>query len=113
MKYSAFVLLVIVGMLLAACAPATTMPLITPQLESTTSPGNSADTAVPPAAVPAGTEAAAASAAPQCVVGSDLFPAPEADVASALAAIPPVSAQDHMRGNPEAKITILEYSDFM
>ncbi len=104
MKLTPVVLLVILGMLLAACAPATTMPLVTPLPDSPTVP-NPVDGTPPPTSPQA--------SAPACTPGTALFPPPDAETAAVIAAIPPVTDQDHMRGNPEAKITIMEYSDFM
>jgi protein-disulfide isomerase len=40
---------------------------------------------------------------------SPLLPAPDPVITGAL---PPVTETDHIRGNPAAKYTIIEYSDF-
>jgi len=104
MKFNLVVLMVILLMMLAACAPATTMPLVTavPNPIDTTPPPGSPQAVVPEVAT-----------IPACTPGTAIFPPPDAATAAVIAAMPPVTDQDHMRGNPEAKITIMEYSDFM
>ena len=113
MKSTPIIILVVLGLMLAACAPATTMPLVTPITDATIAPVEPVNTAVPSSPQPVNTESAVISASPACNPGTALFREPDAQSAAVIAALPEVTIQDHMRGNPEAKITILEYSDFM
>jgi cyclophilin family peptidyl-prolyl cis-trans isomerase/protein-disulfide isomerase len=48
-----------------------------------------------------------------CEAGFSVLTPPDAATAALAAAIPPVTDADWSRGNPDAKYTIIEYSDFM
>ncbi len=84
-----FFLLLLLSLLLAACS--------------------SAPAAIPTATVTPAPAPTAAADVPQCTIEASL-PAIDPDEAARFA---PVTETDWIRGNPDAKITLLEYSDFM
>ncbi len=114
-KYPIFLILV-TGIVLASCVPATTMP-------SFVEPTAAATEAVVNTTVPVESPAAQATEAPAvvptevgpatCQVVTDVLPPLDEATAALGAAIPPVTEADWSRGNPDAKYTIIEYSDFM
>jgi cyclophilin family peptidyl-prolyl cis-trans isomerase/protein-disulfide isomerase len=110
MKTSPVILLLVVGIILAACAPATTMPSFvepTAVVEETAAPAPSTEqTGATEAVVPVNDGPAV------CKPGFSVLSAPDPTQTALAAGIPPVTADDWSRGNPEAKYTIIEYSDF-
>ena len=106
-KRSLFLLLVLV-LVLSACAPATTMPSFKPTEETTETLAPAETTTQPTSAASAFTAVQA-----KCVVRDGMLRTPD-DAQVALAkAIPPVNENDWVRGSENAKITIVEYSDYM
>lgn len=115
-KYLLFLLLV-AGIVISSCVPATTMPsFVETPVEATV-----AVTEAP--AIPVKTPVAQATEAPAevpvvsgpatCQVDGNILVPPNATQTALAAAIPPVTDADWSRGKPDAKYTILEYSDFM
>ncbi len=88
---------VLLTLLLTACGPqATAVP--TAQPDPTQTPTGSIPTAVIPTSGPAA-----------CVAQSGFLPTPDPTTA---AAFPPVSENDWSVGPEDARLTIIEYSDF-
>jgi protein-disulfide isomerase len=91
-------LLALIVFLLAACQPA--KPLFAP-------------TDTPSAAVqPTGISAAPTYSPAICKTNVSPFGQQDATAVAAASKVPPVTAEDWVKGDPNARVTILEYSDF-
>jgi cyclophilin family peptidyl-prolyl cis-trans isomerase/protein-disulfide isomerase len=111
MKTFPLVILLVMGFILAACAPATTMPSFvepTAVVEATIAPTSSTDPSTAGEAVVPVDDGPAV-----CKPGFSVLSTPDPTQAALAAAIPPVTDKDWTRGNPNAKYTLVEYSDFM
>lgn len=103
-KRSFFLILVFV-LLLSACAPATTMPSFKPTDETVPA----AETPVPSV----GEEATSGVKLAKCSVRDGVLRTPDEAQVALAKSIPPVNENDWVRGSENAKITIVEYSDYM
>lgn len=103
-KHSLLFLLVFT-LLLSACAPATTMPSFKPTVEVTPN----AETPVP-----AQSEIQPAADVPaKCTVRDGALRTPDEAQVALAKNIPQVNENDWVRGSENAKITIIEYSDYV
>jgi hypothetical protein len=103
----ALFLLVVLSVMLAACIPDPVIPAVTPTqpvlppTEAVEEPAAEAPAAAAPALGPA-----------ECKPGLSAIQPPTAEQAAMVAMIPPVNADDIVRGPADAAVTILEYSDY-
>lgn len=115
-KYFLFILLV-AGIVVSSCVPATTMPSFVEKtdiatLAATEAVANPVETPVGQA-TDSGNAVPVAAGPATCQVDESILVPPNATQTALSAAIPPVTDTDWSRGKPDAKYTILEYSDFM
>jgi protein-disulfide isomerase/cyclophilin family peptidyl-prolyl cis-trans isomerase len=116
-KTSCLLLFIAIAMIMTACAPATTIPLYEDTPASTI---QTAITPTPPMETPSqaplvATEAATAAPTQTGPATCSLYnPLPPVDptLQASIANMPPASADDWSRGNPDAKIVFIEYADY-
>ena len=102
----ALLILVVLSVMLAACIPDPAIPAeiptqpVLPPTEAVEEPA-----AIAPVAAPTLGPA-------ECKPGLSAIQPPTAEQAAMVAMIPPVNADDIVRGPADAAVTILEYSDY-
>ncbi len=104
----ALLILVALSVILAACIPSPAAPTVAPTQVAATLPA--VQTTADPAAAPPTVLPTLGPA--ECKAGLSAIQPPTAEQAAMVAKVPPVNANDLVRGPADASVTILEYSDY-